>query len=256
MEHLPHTFIKHLRSVSLTKKERSDMRAVLLTKMRENASLRPIVSPWAHLLFSKRVQASFLSVIIIIGYGSSVTFAAEGALPGDVLYPVKTKVTEPVARLVTATSPAAEAKFETKLLERRLEEAESLETTKKLDPELKQEVRKVIREQSMRVKKTITDVEDADAANVALIVASSSPVVATSTSKTSSEKFLEKKKFSRNDNSGDKERGQNKRALNAVLEKHERILEQLDLHDEKVKNTEKVDRGNRNNSDKEEQGRD
>lgn len=257
MEHLPHTFIKHLRSVSLTEKERGELRVALLAKMRESAAQRPVPSPWSHLFFSKRAQASFLSVIIVLGYGSSVSFAAESALPGDILYPIKTKVAEPVARLVTATSPAAEAKFETKLLERRLQEAESLETDKKLDQELKQEVRKVIREQSLKAKKKIKDVEDDDdVVHVTLTVATSSLIVATSTPKQIlPEKVSDKKQNNRSD-SGDKERGKSSRALNAVLEKHERILDQLDLHDEKAKKSEKIDRGNGKNNNKEEQGRD
>lgn len=243
MEHLPHTFIENLRSVSLTEKERGEMRAALLSKMRESVSARPVVSTWSHLFFSKRVQASFLSVIIVLGYGSSVTFAAEGALPGDILYPIKTKVTEPVARLVAATSPAEEAQFETKILERRLEEAEALETDKKLDPELKQEVRKVIREQSLRTKMKIKDAEDDDVVRAVLTVATSSAAIATTTPKSASEKVTEKKQFNRNE-SDDKEKGKNKHALNAVLEKHERILEQLDLHDEKPEKGQKeIERG-------------
>ncbi|MDO8741966.1 MAG: hypothetical protein Q7J45_00305 [bacterium] len=253
MEHLPHTFIKHLRSISLTEKERGELRVALLAKMRESTAQRPVPSPWSHLFFSKRAQASCLSVIIVLGYGSSATLAAEGALPGDILYPIKTKVAEPVARLVAATSPAAEAKFETKLLERRLEEAETLETGKKLDQELKQEVRKVIREQSLKAKSKIKDFEEGgDAVPAALTVATSTPVVATSTPK---QVVPENKKQSNKSDSDDKERGKSSRALNAVLEKHERILDQLDLHDEKSKRPEKIDRENGKNN-KEEQGRD
>ena len=231
------------------------MRAALLAKMREGASLRPTVSPWSHLFFSKRVQASFLSVLIILGYGSSITLAAEGALPGDILYPIKTRVTEPVARLVAATSPAAEAKFETKLLERRLQEAESLETDKKLDQELKQEVRKVIREQSLKAKKKIKDVEgDDDMLLVALAVATSTQAVAATSSESFPEKVSQKKQIKRSeDNSHDVEKGKSKRALKAVLEKHERILEKLDLHDEQIETNE---RGNSNTrSDREDRER-
>ena len=155
MEHPPHKFIEELRSVALTESERVALRASLLAKMREGGAQRPVVSPWSHLFFSKRVQAGFLSMIIVMSYTSSVAFAAEGALPGDILYPIKTKVAEPVVRLVTVSTPAEEAKFETKILERRLEEAETLEQDKKLDQELKREVRESVRAQSAKAKMKI-----------------------------------------------------------------------------------------------------
>lgn len=226
-------FTKQLRTITLSDAERVALRASLLAKMRESVVQRPVPSPWSQIFFSKHVQAAFLSVIIVIGYGSSVSLAAEGALPGDILYPVKTRVTEPVARLIKATSPAAEAKFETRLLEKRLEEAESLETGKKLDLELKQEVRKVIREQSIKAKKKIKDVESDDGVSlVALSVATSTTAVATSSPEATREKVEKEKQSKRNDDSDDKEKGKNKRALKAVLEKHVRILEKLDLADE------------------------
>ena len=162
MEHPPHKFIEELRSVALTESERVALRASLLAKMREGGAQRPVVSPWSHLFFSKRVQAGFLSMIIVMSYTSSVAFAAEGALPGDILYPIKTKVAEPVVRLVTVSTPAEEAKFETKILERRLEEAETLEQDKKLDQELKREVRESVRAQSAKAKMKIKVVEDDD----------------------------------------------------------------------------------------------
>ncbi len=207
------------------------MRAALLTKMREGALVRPTVSPWSHLFHRKRVQAAFLSILIIGSYGSSVTLAAENALPGEILYPIKTRVTEPVVRLMTATTPAAEAKFETRLLEKRLEEVETLETREKLDPELTQEVRKVIREQSIKAKKKIKDVEsDEAAARVVLPAATSTAAVATSSHEANPQKAGEVKQSGRNDDSDDK--GKNKRALNALLEKHDRIIKKLDLADE------------------------
>lgn len=211
------------------------MRAVLLTKMRESTSMRPVVSPWAHLFFSKRVQASFLSVVIILGYGSSVALAAEGALPGDILYPVKTRVTEPVVRLVTVSTPAEEAKFETKLLERRLEEAETLETDKKLGPELRHEVRESVRAQSVKAKMKSKDAEDGDIAGSAALSVVASTTTATSTQKAKTEKVREEKQREKGDNeSVTKERGKSERALNAVLQKHERTLENLDLEGEQI----------------------
>lgn len=235
-------FTKQLRAITLSDTERAALRASLLAKMRENVAQRPVLSPWSQFFFSKHTQAAFLSIIIVIGYGGSVSLAAEGALPGDILYPVKTRVTEPVARLITATSPAAEAKFETRLLEKRLEEAESLESDKKLDSTLKQEVRKVIREQGIKAKKKIKNVEDDDVAPMALSVATSTVAVATSSPEILSKKTLEennRRGSSRDDKKDIKNK--NERALKTVLQKHERILQKLELSDDHMDEREDAD---------------
>lgn len=245
-------FTKQLRAITLSDTERAVLRASLLANMRENVAQRPAVSLWLQFFFSKPVQAAFLSVIIVIGYGGSVSLAAEGALPGDILYSVKTRVTEPVARLITATSPAAEAKFETRLLEKRLEEAESLETNKKLDPKITQEVRKVIREQSIKAKKKIKNVEDDDdVASVALFVATSTAAVATSSPEILFKKTLEENKR-RGSSRDDKKdiKNKNERALKTVLQKHERILQKLELSDDRMDEREDNDDGG-NTRDKE-----
>lgn len=262
MEHLPHKFVEDLRSVALTEKERSEMRTILLAKMREGL-VRPVVSPWSHLFFSKRVQAGFLSVVIIMSYTSSVAFAAEGALPGDILYPIKTRVAEPVVRLVTVSTPADEATYETKLLDRRLEEAETLAQDKKLDTELKKEVRENVRTQSakakMKIKVVEEDNDDDTFVLAAFPAATSTSIAATTTPKVKIEKVREEKRFEKkNDDSVTKERGKSKRELNAVLEKHERTLEKLDLEDEKIEVRDKNERGNENRSNdrKERRGRD
>ncbi len=240
-------FTEQLRAITLSDAERVALRSSLLIKMRENVAQRPMLSPWSQFFFSKRSQAAFLSIVIVIGYGGSVSLAAEGALPGDILYPVKTRVTEPVARLITATSPAAEAKFETRLLEKRLEEAESLETDKKLDSMLKQEVRKVIREQSIKAKKKIKDVEDDDVASVALSVATSTATVATSSPEILSKKTSEENKRRESSRDDKKEiRNKNERALKTVLQKHERILEKLDLTDDHM--DEREDHGDKDHT--------
>ena len=227
MNPLPQKLINHLRSITLSDAERAASRAALIAHMRESGTRRAVPSLWSGLLYTKHVQVAFLSFLIVIGYGSSMTLAAEGALPGDILYPIKTRVNEPVARLITATSPAAEATFETKLLEKRLEEVETLDTREKLDPELKRVVREVIREQSIKARTKIKDAEDALVVQT-LSVATSTVEVNTSTPETPRESVSEKK--NRHENvSDDKRKGEKEHALKAVLKKHERILEKLDL---------------------------
>jgi len=230
MNPLPQKLIHHLRSITLSDAERAALRAALIAHMRANGARRTIPSPWSWFFYTKHVQVAFLSLLIIIGYGSSMTLAAEGALPGDILYPIKTRVNESVARLITATSPVAEAAFETKLLEKRLEEAETLDTRKKLDPELKHAVREVIRKQSIKARTKTKDAEDARVVRT-LSVATSTAEASTSTSQTSLEIVSEKR--NRHENvSDDTGKDKKEHALKEVLKKHARILEKLDLDTE------------------------
>ena len=180
-------FIQQLRSITLSDTERARLRAALVAHMHENEA-----SPWMWLFHAKRVQVFALSLVIVVGYGSSITLAAEGALPGDILYPIKTRVSEPVVRLITATSPAA---FETNLLEKRLEEAETLDTGEKLRPELKEAVREIVHKQSIKAEESVLE-EDTQREDI---------------------------------NSGE-ERGNSERALEGVREKHKDILEKLELN--------------------------
>lgn len=66
-----------------------------------------------------------LAIIIALLLGGGTSFAAENALPGDILYPIKIHVNENVQELA-AVSDEAEAKVQAKLAMRRLEEAEKL----------------------------------------------------------------------------------------------------------------------------------
>lgn len=84
------------------------------------------------LLFKPIKIMPAILLIVLLGLGGGTSYAAEGSLPGDVLYPVKVSINEPV-RAGLAFSTEAKAKVETDLAVRRLEEAESLVVGGKLD---------------------------------------------------------------------------------------------------------------------------
>ena len=75
-----------------------------------------------------------IAIIIALLLGGGTSFAAENALPGDVLYPIKVNINEKAQELV-AISSEADAKVQAKLAERRLEEAEKLAANGKLNAE-------------------------------------------------------------------------------------------------------------------------
>lgn len=91
----------------------------------------------AALIRSRPFAAGALAVLIALGTGSSATFAAESALPGEALYPVKVLVNEPVAA-VFAGSGEAKARYHAKLAVRRVEEAVALEARGALTTDVEQ----------------------------------------------------------------------------------------------------------------------
>ncbi len=73
------------------------------------------------------LRYSFMPLILILAVviGGSTTFAAQSAVPGDFLYPVKTEFNENI-RTAFAFSADSEAKVQTAILEERIEEAQTL----------------------------------------------------------------------------------------------------------------------------------
>lgn len=133
--------IDQIKKISLTNAEKS--------KMTHNLSLyvdfhMPTRSPFSVLSFlntmpSKRYSSALASVIIAILISGSVVYASENSLPGDLLYPIKTKIVEPV-KIALASTPSARAMVETQLAHNRLNEAEALDKVGKLTPELKKDL--------------------------------------------------------------------------------------------------------------------
>lgn len=74
-------------------------------------------------LNSKSMTAFIVTLALLIGGGTS--YAAEGAVPGDLLYPIKVEVNENI-KSALAVSAEAEARLQARLAQERLEEAEKL----------------------------------------------------------------------------------------------------------------------------------
>ena len=81
----------------------------------EALSLRPILL----------VKNMAIGLIIALLFSGGISFAAENALPGDILYPVKIGINEEVRSALTFDSEA-KAHWSSRVVERRLEEAEEL----------------------------------------------------------------------------------------------------------------------------------
>lgn len=124
-----------VRRESLTESERARMRNDLMLHMSEHPAKAPlsirIYDTLANVVDAFGAQRSgslrfvpaTLAMVFVIGLGTA--YAAEGALPGEILYGVKIEVNEAV-KGAFAVSESAQASWQTERLERRLEEAEVL----------------------------------------------------------------------------------------------------------------------------------
>ena len=135
--------IDQIKKVSLSQDEKS--------KMLHNLSLyadvhQPI--PSTHSLFSffnisvnRNLAYALVSIMIAVTSGGTIVFASENSLPGDLLYPIKTKVVEPI-KMAMAITPEAKAEVQTELADNRLKEAETLDNEGRLTPKLNKEIAK------------------------------------------------------------------------------------------------------------------
>lgn len=116
-----------MRSVRLTSHEKLAMRAAVLRRagIAQGGARAVGARPSIFGIEFRRRTIVAGSVIGALLLGSTMSYAAEGALPGDVLYPVKISVNERV-REAFAQSNKDKAVLETQLASRRLEETERL----------------------------------------------------------------------------------------------------------------------------------
>jgi len=110
------TEAKHVR---LSSAERSRIQAALMRAMEARAA---VPSPFfmSPVFFRAMVAAA---IVLFVGGGSA--YAAQGALPGDLLYSIKTGVNEPIEGALAFSAPA-KAKWHADVAVTRLAEAEAL----------------------------------------------------------------------------------------------------------------------------------
>jgi hypothetical protein len=121
--------LKNDPALSLSASERAAMRSVL--------SIRTLREPQRASYFMLHIRAfavSTLAILLMVSMGG-VSYAAEGALPGDLLYPVKVKVNEPI-EVALAPSPVAKAQVAVQHAEERIRETEVLAAKGALNDEV------------------------------------------------------------------------------------------------------------------------
>ena len=108
-----------------------------------------------------------LGLFLLISGGMS--FAAEGSLPGDVLYPIKVHVNERV-RGTFSFSPKTKAEWEAKRGERRLDEVEQLAVNGRLSAETQAQIMTDLAASASLVDKHLTELQTKGDAGIAALV--------------------------------------------------------------------------------------
>lgn len=118
--------LKPLRGMSLSQSEKERTRVFLEEYIAFRPARRsPTRSPLTVLSYPWLHPVPFLAALMLVVTTTSAAFASEGALPGDLLYPVKVHVTEE-ARAALARTPEKRADWAIERAERRIAEAAQL----------------------------------------------------------------------------------------------------------------------------------
>ncbi len=110
----------------------------------------------------KKLSSLVASLLIVTLVGGSAAYAAEDALPGDLLYPVKIHVNEEVLTRFAST-PYARAKMHARRAEKRLEEMEMLLSTSKITDEKEEKLREYFEEHIQKMNEVMNTLLQDDA---------------------------------------------------------------------------------------------
>ncbi len=147
MDKISKKIFKVLRREKLSAEELNSVRQNVLSNIKEYPSDQTFAPEFNHgWLFNRLLNANKYLVavavcLIIISSSGLISYAAESALPQNILYPIKINVNEKIKSALTIT-PAAKAKWQVQLVARRLSEAEKLSEIKELRTETIQNLEK------------------------------------------------------------------------------------------------------------------
>lgn len=117
-----------------------------------------LVGLFNSLLTNKTMTGTIVAAAMVL-FGGGTSFAAEGSLPGDTLYPVKTNVNEEVVSMVKVSNKS-QAKWDIRRSERRLEEIEDLAADGEIGEEAKEEVQTRLKSHIKEVKDRVKKMEE------------------------------------------------------------------------------------------------
>jgi len=131
MNNLSNHFLKESERFRLTKAEKDAMRLRVF-----EALATPVPSPYQRFFAPRAFAYAFMSILVI---GSGTAYAAQGSLPGTLLYPVMVHMNEKM-EVALATTPAQKLEVSAKLAERRIQEVTILAAQGTLDDDITAEL--------------------------------------------------------------------------------------------------------------------
>lgn len=150
-------YFKHIR---MRPDEEQSVRASLVRFMDEHPVRRPYR---AFKRTSRSLARPVIAGILIAAFGgATIAYAAEQALPGDILYSVKINVNENARRLL-AFSPEEDARVEITLADRRLAEVEELVIRGRLTPQAEASVALGFEAHALRAQGIIKSISEDEA---------------------------------------------------------------------------------------------
>lgn len=167
--------LKEAKNISLSAEEKSEVYGRILALVEEekgsnkNTAGSPIGSIWVP--WWKEVMARKHSVLVKAGISAlflmligGTGLSAEKAVPGDLLYPVKVEVNEPLVGTLTFTSEA-KARYAARQIERRLEEVVQLLADNGVPAEWQSEVEHRLTLHTASLNRRMNELEDQDRVN-------------------------------------------------------------------------------------------
>ena len=138
------SILRSLRNITLPaavkERMRADLSAYADLHALSEVRAQPVRSPFAPFMLPARsLYAGALTLVLMVAGTTQASLASENAVPGDILYPVKIAVSEPLSYLF---SPSSEGKAElaARFASRRVDEAAVLSSVGKLDEKTAEEL--------------------------------------------------------------------------------------------------------------------
>ena len=160
MDNLEKIFDKAKEGVKLSQQEKEKMKGFILSVTKtpeapvrdEVFERRTFKRLLTYAVFSfSRPAAAFAVLMLVIASGAGISLAAEGSLPGDILYPIKIEVNEGF-REHLARSDEAKMEWFVSVAERRMEETERLASEDRLDDKARATIEANFSENAAKIK--------------------------------------------------------------------------------------------------------
>lgn len=202
--------INSVKQISLSKEDKTILEKDFLKKI--NFDLQE------ESFSNRNVFAIPVAVLTILLVVSPLAYASEFSIPGDMLYPVKEKINEPIKRVTNKISGKDSLDFEVDLLDKKIEDSEKVLNKKNLSEDKVKKVKETINIQFNKVEKKLENNSKKIKENKKKTEKETKSDILDD-----SEKKGQKEELFDNENKKVEEK------ISKILEEHKNVLKKLDL---------------------------